>query len=75
MYCRKNKIFIDAKLISCDQTGFINGRYIGENTGLIYDIMNYTDEINIPGLLLKIDFEKAFDTTSWKFTNKTLDFL
>lgn len=63
-----------SKLISNDQTGFISGRYIGENTRLIYDIMNYTEETNIPGLLLIIDFEKAFDTISWDFIRKTLHF-
>lgn len=35
---------------------------MGENTRLIYDIMNYTEQENIPGLLLLIDIEKAFDT-------------
>ena len=54
-----------SKLISTDQTGFINGRYIGENTRLIYDIMCQTDEEDIPGLLLIIDFKKAFDSISW----------
>jgi hypothetical protein len=36
----------------------IKGRYIGENSRHIYDIMHYTEEKDIPGLLL-IDFEKA----------------
>ena len=62
------------KLISSDQTGFISGRYIGENTRLIYDIMNITEELNIPGRLLIIDFEKAFDSISWDFINKVLKF-
>ena len=53
------------KLINKDQTGFIKGRYIGENTRLIYDLMNYTEQNNIPGLMLLIDFEKAFDSLSW----------
>ena len=61
-------------IISPDQTGFIPGRYIGENTRLIYDIMQYTEENNIPGVLLMIDFEKAFDTVSWKFIHKCLEF-
>ena len=47
------------KLISTDQTGFIKGRYIGENTRLVYDLLQFTEENNIPGLLLLIDFEKA----------------
>jgi hypothetical protein len=54
-------------LIDFDQTGFISGRYIGENIRLIYDILQYTEENEIPGLLLLIDFEKAFDSVSWEF--------
>jgi len=46
------------KLINNDQTGFIKGRFIGENTRLIYDILKYTEENNIPGLFLLIDFER-----------------
>ena len=67
------KKYID-KIINQDQTGFISNRYIGENTRLIYDLMQYTEEENIPGLLLLIDFEKAFDTLSWSFIQKTLEF-
>ena len=62
------------KLIHPDQTGFIAGRYIGENTRLIYDIMEYTEEEKIPGLLLLIDFEKAFDSLSWSFIQKVTKF-
>ena len=61
-------------IISNDQTGFIPGRYIGENTRLIYDILFYTEVNYLPGLLLLIDFEKAFDSVSWKFINEVLDF-
>jgi hypothetical protein len=60
------------KIVSNNQTGFIKGRFIGENTRLIYDIMNYTEEKDIPGLLLLIDFEKAFDSKSWNFVLQTL---
>ena len=62
------------RIINSDQTGFIPGRYIGENTRLIYDIMHYTEENNIPGTLLMIDFEKAFDSVSWNFIQKSLQF-
>ena len=61
------------KIIDHDQTGFIEGRFIGENIRLIYDIMHYTEVHNIPGLLLLVDFEKAFDSISWTFIDKVLD--
>ena len=34
--------------------------------------MQYTEQHNISGLLLLIDFEKAFDSLSWSFVTKTL---
>lgn len=39
----------------------------------IHDLMQYTEDNNIPELLLMIDFEKAFDTVSWKFIDRTLN--
>ena len=62
-------------IISNDQTGFLKGRFIGENTRLIYDMLQYTEENDIPGLLILIDFEKAFDSLSWSFIHKALRFL
>ena len=62
-------------IINKDQTGFIKGRSIVENIRLIYDMMKFTDEKNIPGLLLLIDFEKAFDSLSWNFLHKALEHL
>lgn len=61
------------KIIHEDQKGFIKGRYIGENIRLLYDTLVYTEKENIPGLLLMIDFEKAFDSVSWSFIEKSLD--
>ena len=60
------------KLINNDQTGFIKGRFIGANIRLIDSIINYTANENIPGLMLLLDFEKAFDTLEWPFIEKTL---
>ena len=60
-------------LISNDQSGFIPGRFIGENTRLIYDILHFTEEKDIPGILLLIDFEKAFDSIAWTFIEQVLD--
>ena len=49
--------------------------FFGENVRLIYDVLFESKKQNLPGLLLSIDFEKAFDTVSWKFIIKVLDYL
>ena len=59
-------------LINPDQTGFIKGRYIGQNIRLINDILEQTKLRNIPGILLQLDFRKAFDTIEWKFIQRTI---
>ena len=57
-------------LINNDQTGFLKGRSIGENVRLIDRIITYAESQNIRGILLFIDFEKAFDTLEWYFIEK-----
>jgi hypothetical protein len=52
----------------------MKGRYIGENIRLLYDTLLFTEQENVPGLLLLLDIEKAFDSISWDFIEKTLDF-
>ena len=62
-------------LVHADQTGFIKGRYIGENIGLIIDIMERTKSESIPGILVSLGFRKAFDSLEWSFMMKALDIL
>ena len=50
----------------------MKGRFIGENIRLINSIIQYATEKNIPGLLLFIDFEKAFHSLEWSFIHGTL---
>ena len=61
-----------AFLINPDQTGFIKGRYIGQNIRLINDILEQTNLQNIPGILLQLDFRKALDTIEWEFIQRTI---
>ena len=49
-----------SRLIDNDQTKFLKNRFIGENIRLVDSVINYAN--TIPGLLLFIDFEKAFDS-------------
>lgn len=63
-----------SSLIHENQKGFLKGRYIGENSRLLYDVIHYCNENKVPGLVLLIDFEKAFDSVSWSFRFKVLNF-
>ena len=54
-------------LVSETQCGFVPGRFIGDNTRLVYDVMHYLNKNKKVGLLMLIDFEKAFDSIPWVF--------
>ena len=57
-----------------DQTGYLKGRYIGENVRLLFDIIEYAQENETPGLLFFADFEKVFDTLNHNFIMQALNF-
>ena len=56
-----------SNIIENSQTGFIKGRYIGENIRLIQETIEKLEEEEQPVLLLFADFEKAFDSISHDF--------
>ena len=64
-----------SQIIDNTQCGFVPGRYIGECTRLIFDIMKFTEDKQLPGMLVLIDFEKAFDSISWSFIYQTMAYL
>ena len=59
-------------IINSDQTGFIKQRFVGDNIRLVYDAIHHINNKNKKGILLLIDFEKAFDSLSWDFIRETL---
>lgn len=59
-------------IVSEDQVGYIKNRYIGENVRTLLDVIEYTSLKENPGIILFLDFEKAFDTISWNFLFKSL---
>ena len=61
-------------LVNDDQTGYITGRFMGCNIRLVEDIIIFTTENKVEGILLVIDFEKAFDSLRWTFIMQTLKF-
>jgi hypothetical protein len=50
-----------------EQTAYIKGRSIGENIRLLLDIIEYCESNLMSGVLLFLDFEKAFDSLDWNF--------
>ena len=60
------------KIINSDQTGYIKGRFIGENVRLIQDVMSHTKQEEKPGIAIFLDFRKAFDTIEWNYLRAAL---
>ena len=52
------------KLINDNQVGYIKGRNINDHIRLIDDIINFANIKELPGLLVSLDYRKAFDTVS-----------
>ena len=60
-------------IIHHNQTGYVEDRYIGETIRSIFDIMEFTDGNNIPGIVIFIDFKKAFDFLEWHYLFSCLE--
>ena len=59
-------------LIHQDQVGYLKGRQITDAVRNVADTIHYTDIKNNPGLLLFLDFRKAFDTINFEYILKCL---
>ena len=52
------------RIISPEQKGFLEGRTISDCTRVMFDIIHACQTKNIDGLILLVDFQKAFDSLS-----------
>ena len=55
------------KLISTTQNAFVKGRNIMDGVLSLHEILNYTYVKKKVGIVLKLDFEKAYDKVNWDF--------
>jgi hypothetical protein len=55
------------KLFSIQQNAFIKGRNIMDGVLSLHEILNYTHVKKQCGIVLKLDFEKAYDKVNWNF--------
>jgi hypothetical protein len=55
------------KVISPSQTAFILGRNIMEGVIVLHETLHEMHRKKQSGVILKIDFEKAYDKLNWNF--------
>ena len=62
-------------IVSAPQLGFVPGRVISEASHLVKLVQAYLDETDQDGLLIALDWEKAFDSISWDYLHKAIESL
>ena len=54
-------------LLSESQSDYVNNRYVTKDGSLILDILEFTDSLQINGLLMIVDLETAFESANYFF--------
>ena len=60
------------EVIHFNQNAFVKGRTIFDAVRTINDVIEYARCKDIPGILVAIDFEKAFDSLNLNFLSRVL---
>jgi retron-type reverse transcriptase len=60
------------RIISPNQTAFIKGRFILDGILALHEIVHELKTKKLGGILLKLDFEKAYDRVNWDFLLEVL---
>lgn len=60
------------KVINVAQTAFIPGRFILDGVLVIHEILHEMRTKRMKGIMLKLDFKKAYDKVNWKFLQDVL---
>src|SRR4051812_9967785 len=60
------------RIIAPSQMAFIKGRFIHDGALALHEIIHELKSKNLPAVLLKLDFEKAYDRVSWQFLREVL---
>lgn len=63
---------ITQRVIRENQTGFIKGRNILEGVVILHEVIHELQTTKQKGLILKIDFEKAYDRVRWTFLEQVM---
>ena len=60
------------KVIGDNQTGFMKGRNILEGVVILHEVVHELKSSRKKGIILKIDFEKAYDKVRWAFLEEVM---
>jgi hypothetical protein len=60
------------RLISSNQTAFIKGRFILDSVAAAHEIIHEVASSKKGGVILKLDYEKAYDKVNWTFLEDML---
>jgi hypothetical protein len=63
---------IATKLINPFQTAFIPGRNIMDGVVILHETIHDIHRKKMSGVILKLDFEKAYDKVNWNFLQQIL---
>jgi hypothetical protein len=63
---------VSDRLLAQNQTAFVKGTYILESVVFAHEIIHYTFNGKEKGLVLKLDYEKAYDRVNWDFLEEML---
>jgi hypothetical protein len=60
------------RLLAINQTAFVKGRYILESVVSAHEIIHEAVGMGRKGIILKLDYEKAYDRVDWNFLEEML---
>jgi hypothetical protein len=60
------------RLIAKEQSAFIRGRYILESVVIAHEVLHSIHKSKTPGVVLKLDYEKAYDRVNLDFLFESL---
>lgn len=63
---------VASKVIGSNQTGFVKGRNIVEVVVILHEVIHELKRSKGKGMILKIDFEKAYDNVRCDFLEEVL---
>jgi hypothetical protein len=60
------------RLLSCNHIAFVKCKFILESVVSAHEIIHETVKSNIKGIVLKLDYEKAYDRLNWSFLEEMM---